>query len=146
MKQLFFIVAVAVLSYGCASAPKGENCTDRPPPKEAYPTFDPEAKNFRFTYPKVLPANYTGCQTTWDETGKFKYVIHFENGKPDALNVSVAGNSQLAMSCQIIENEEPAVTRGRGCLSFEAAQSTVKEHQEAEPFKGEIPPNRDPRR
>ena len=145
MKRLFLIVAVASLTYGCASIPHGENCAYQDPPKEASPFFEDDL--FGFIYPKALPDDYTGCQITWAENSgksKIRGIFYFERGIP--VTTGIYMGTQVLMSCRIEEKVKFSDETGLGCPSRDMVHDIVKKYQEAEPFKGEIPPDRDPRR
>ena len=161
MKGLYLVMTAAAFVCGCASAqvpqekasaptpveqasaPKEENCGLQVPPKGVGP--EDLGGVLVFIYPKTLLDNYTGCQTLWAVSYEIKMrsTTHFKNGIPTAYERYV--NNKFN-SCQINGKEEKAGPGDFTCPGYDAVNQMQQAYQQARPYKGEIPPDLDPRK
>jgi hypothetical protein len=124
-----------------ALASTRENCQLKMPPRQA--AAEGNHGFFFFVYPRSVNADYSGCQTMWDEKGIQWFVLTFEQGNLIKYEASDPSNASEKRTCRY-ENGKLARNDSKNCPDY----GDVKDGFRTLPSSHEpiVPPERDPRR
>ena len=129
-----------------ALPPQEEVCKLPVPPEGIYP--EDIGHVLVFIYPKIVPSNYTGCQTVWGKYNGIKQrtVIYFKDGVP--AKTEEYKDNKLQKSCQIKKKEEKAESGNdeSACPDYDEFKKMEEGLRAAKPYRGEVPPEIDPRK
>jgi hypothetical protein len=137
--SLVCLSMMASLASLSSKAIAADNCDLAVAPLEAGPVQN--HGYFVFVFPRVITANYTGCQTTWFENGDKWWFNRFEHGV--LVEISLMLPDQPAQTCMYRDLKLFSGDPNR-CPAGEALKPT---YANADPVDDEpVPPERDPRR
>lgn len=122
------------------SAFADDTCTLTTPPRTAAVNADHGA--YLFVFPRRLGADYTGCQTMWDEKGTPLMLLRFERGALVSYQEFAKQKSKAALTCRY--SASTLKTRNRKCPSYENVEAGFRTMSEAN--EPNVPAQRDPRR